>query len=772
MVTAATVLAGVGLTVLTMSQNPTAEAATTSAQSVFDVAGRGASVPFLEQEAELAATNGSVIGPDRTYTTLPSEASGRKAVKLDQSGEYVEFTLTEPANALTVRYSVPDSASGSGLTAPIDLKVNGTTLKTLSLTSKYSWFYGGYPFSNDPGAGNQHHFYDETRTMLGSTLPAGSKVRFQVTSTSVASWFVIDLADFEVVPEPLTQPAGSLSVTDFGADASGGADSTAAIQAAVNAGRDANRVVWIPRGTFKVTDHIIVDRVSLQGAGQWYTVLTGRNSGDLSKGVGIYGKYVADGGPSQNVTVSDLAIMGEVVERDDNWQVNAFGGAMSNSTIARVWMQHTKVGAWMDGPMDRFTITDCRILDQTADGVNFHIGVTNSTVKQTFVRNSGDDGLAMWAENTTNANNSFVFNTVVLPILANNIAIYGGRDITVSDNVLADTITNGGAIHIANRYPGVNAGAGTAVSGTHTVARNTTLRAGNSDYNWQFGVGAIWFDALNGPISDATINVTDTDLIDSSYQAIGFIEGTITGINFKNVNIMGAGTFALQLQTGGSASFTNVVATGIGHSNPMYSCQGAGAFAITQGAGNSGWYTASPYCGPWPTPVYGNPTTPPTTTPPTTVPPTSVPPTTAPPTPGGNLALGRPATATSHTDVYQAGNALDGNSSTYWESVNNAFPQSLTVDLGTTRQIARVVFKLPPVAAWGARTQTVALLGSSDGSRYSTIAGPAGYSFDPAKGNSVTVTFTATTQRYLRLTFTANTSWPAGQLSEFEVYAN
>ena len=261
-------------------------------------------------------------------------------------------------------------------------------------------------------------------------------------------------------------------------------------------------------------------------------------------------------------------MLGEVMERNDNDQVNAFGGAMSNSLISNVWMQHNKVGAWMDGPMTNFRITGSRILDQTADGVNFHYGVTNSTVDNTFVRNAGDDGLAMWAENVPNVNNTFTRNTVAVTLLANNIAIYGGRDITVTDNVVADTLTNGGGIHIGNRYPGVNAGAGTDVRGTWTVARNTLIRAGNSDFNWQFGVGAIWFDALNGPITGATINVTDTDIIDSSYAAIHFIEGSTTGVNFSDVNINGTGTFALQLQGNGAASFTNVRATGIGYSQP------------------------------------------------------------------------------------------------------------------------------------------------------------------------------------------------------------
>ena len=47
----------------------------------------------------------------------------------------------------------------------------------------------------------------------------------------------------------------------------------------------------------------------------------------------------------------------------------------------------------------------------------------------------------------------------------------------------------------------------------------------------------------------------------------------------------------------------------------------------------------------------------------------------------------------------------------------------------------------------------------------------ADYTFNPSTGNTVTVTFPATSVRYLKLTFTANTGWPAGQLSELLVYA-
>ncbi|WP_371775238.1 discoidin domain-containing protein [Streptomyces sp. NBC_01438] len=765
-------LAAVGTAAaVVLSSAPAAQAAGVPAPSPVAVPGRGATVPFKEQEAEYAATNGTLIGPNRLYGTLPSEASGRQAVTLDAVGEYVEFTLTAPANAMSFRYSLPDSAAGSGRDASINVLVNGASPKSVPVTSKYGWYYGGYPFNNNPGDTNPHHFYDEARTMFGSTLAAGTKVRLQVSSTSASPSFTIDLADFEQVAAPTAKPSGALDVvSDFGADPTGAADSTAKIQAAVDAGKAQGKEVYIPQGTFQVRDHIVVDKVTLRGAGPWYSVLTGRDPSNRSKAVGVYGKYARDGG-SSNVTLKDFAIIGDIQERVDDDQVNAIGGALSNSTVDNIWMQHTKCGAWMDGPMDNLTIKNSRILDQTADGVNFHYGVTNSTVTNTFVRNSGDDGLAMWAENVPNVKNKFTFNTVVLPILANNIVTYGGKDITISDNVMSDTITNGGGLHIANRYPGVNSGQGTAVSGTTTAARNTLIRTGNNDYNWQFGVGAIWFSGLNEPIN-ATVNISDTEILDSSYAAIHLIEGATNGLHFNNIKIDGAGTYALQIQSPGTATFTNVVATHIAQSNPIHNCVGSG-FQITRGAGNSGWYSDPPACtGNWPAPVWTNGGVPQGGTGPTdpTDPPTDPTDPTDPPAETGNLAQGHSVTESGHADVYGASRAVDGDANTYWESTNNAFPQTITVDLGAAKAVKRLVLKLPPAAAWATRTQTLGVSGSTDNNTFNSLKGSAGYTFAPSSGNKATVTLPGTSARYLRLTFTGNTGWPAAQLSELEAY--
>ncbi|GIH15068.1 discoidin domain-containing protein [Rugosimonospora africana] len=136
-----------------------------------------------------------------------------------------------------------------------------------------------------------------------------------------------------------------------------------------------------------------------------------------------------------------------------------------------------------------------------------------------------------------------------------------------------------------------------------------------------------------------------------------------------------------------------------------------------------------------------------------------------------NLALNAPITGSSHTQTYLAGNAVDGNTGTYWEGAGGAWPTTLTVDLTTAKALGSVVLHLPPATAWSTRTQTLTVLGSTDNSAWSTLVGSATYTFDPATGNAVTITLPAgTTDRYLRLSVTANTVQNAAQVSEFQVF--
>ncbi len=83
-------------------------------------------------------------------------------------------------------------------------------------------------------------------------------------------------------------------------------------------------------------------------------------------------------------------------------------------------------------------------------------------------------------------------------MLANGIALYGGTDLTVSNNLIADPIREGSAIQIGSRFGAV------AFTGGVWITDNTTVRAGTYELNWNIGLGAIWLYALERNI-DANI---------------------------------------------------------------------------------------------------------------------------------------------------------------------------------------------------------------------------------------------------------------------------
>ncbi|MGW6026340.1 discoidin domain-containing protein [Streptomyces sp. NPDC055099] len=715
---AAVATAGLVGTLVTGLAAPGAQAAEAAA---------GATLPFTSVEAESATTNGTKIGPDYTQGTVASEASGRQAVRL-AAGQSVEFTLPKAANALNVAYNVPDGQSGS-----MAVYVNGQRIsKTLAVTSKYS--YIDTPWI----AGSKtHHLFDNARLHLGQNLQSGDKVKLEAVSTQVT----VDVADFEQVAAATAKPSGALSVTDKGADPTGQGDSTQAFRETIAAAKGGT--VWIPPGEYKLTQSLNnVDNVTIRGAGNWHSVVRGSRFIDQSSA------------PTGKVGLHDFAVIGEVTERVDNNPDNFVNGSLGpNSTVSGMWLQHLKVGLWLTGNNDNLVVANNRILDMTADGLNLNGTARGVDVRDNFLRNTGDDALAMWSLNTTNSDSTFEGNTISQPNLANGIAIYGGRDITVKDNLILDTNALGSGIAISNQkfldpfFP---------LAGTITVSGNTLVRTGAMNPNWQHPMGALRVDAYDSAI-EATVNITDTTITDSPWSAYEFVSGSGTGKAVKNVSVDRStidkvGTVVVQAETPGAVKMSNVKATGVGAAG-VYNCPyptGSGTFTLTDGGGNSGWDSTWDDCSTWPKPGAGNPD----------------------PDPDRNLAKGRPATATGSADVYTPGKAVDGDAATYWESTNNAFPQSITVDLGKAEPVRRVVLKLPPPAVWGARTQTLSVQGSTDGTAFSTLADSKGYHFDPASGNKVTITLPASSPdvRHLRLRVTANTGWPAAQFSEVEAY--
>lgn len=594
------------------------------------VAGRGASVGFVEQEAETAHTSGTVIGPGTDAYTLAAEASSRSAVSL-APGQFVEFTLPRAANAITVRYSIPDAPGGGGITAPLDVTVNGGHRRTMTLTSQYAWLYNQYPFSNDPNAGllfpdqwitecqcvpdqttptptittpfRPNHFYDEQRLLLDHTYRAGDVVRLAVPKGTDAASTVIDLMDSQLVGAPRFDPR-ALNVLWFGADPTGRRDSSDAIDRAIAVAHQVHLPVYLPPGTFQVNRHIIVDDVTIEGAGNWYTIVKGHQvtlsapapDGSTHTGVGFYGKPAADGG-SHNVHLSGFAIVGDVRKRIDTDQVNGIGGALNDSTVDGLYIQHTKVGMWLDGPMTNLRITDNMIVDQIADGINFHTGVTNSLVQNNFIRNTGDDALAMWSDKVADANDTFDHNTVQTPVLANGIAFYGGTDDTASNNLVADPIREGSGIQVGSRF------GSQPFTGHLWITDNTTVRAGTFELNWRIGLGAIWIYALERSI-DADIEVVGDDFLDNTYNAIMLVSDfpvkdlySITNVHFADIKVDGTGTSVVSARSAGSASFQNVDArnvgaVGVNNCGSFHFTPAGSEFALTDLGGNDGGWLA------------------------------------------------------------------------------------------------------------------------------------------------------------------------------------
>ena len=137
-----------------------------------------------------------------------------------------------------------------------------------------------------------------------------------------------------------------------------------------------------------------------------------------------------------------------------------------------------------------------------------------------------------------------------------------------------------------------------------------------------------------------------------------------------------------------------------------------------------------------------------------------------------DLALNAAVTASSAASGYPATNAVDGNTSTYWEATNGVWPSTITVNLGAAKTLGSVTIDLPPATAWSTRTQTLSVLGSTNGTTFTTLVASATYTWNPSTGNTVTISLPAgTSDQYLELSFTANSVQNGAQASEILIYS-
>ena len=399
----------------------------------------GADVPWTTYEAKDGGIKGETL-TSHDPGNVASEALSNSCVRLAATGDSVEWKIRAPANAIVVRYSIPDAPAGGGAPGTLGLFINGEFRQQLDLNSHYAWLYGpgDNPQGNDPAQGSPHHFFDEVHAFLtGAPLREGDVVSLRNRAGDGVPWCVVDLIDLETVPPPATMPEGSLSIADFGAIADDGKDDTAAIEACMAQAKAQGKIVWFPPGTYDQQHVLVLDGVAVRGAGPWYTRLTTLEIPTKEMGFkGNCGFYMTGSGSQ----VRDMMIEGVETSRAGPQQ-RALVGHPQNFLVENVWVEHTGTGAWL-GPCAHGVIRRCRIRDTYADGINVNNCAQDILVEQNHCRNTGDDGLAVFSASDKGglagpcADVEVRQNTVEAPWWANCLGLYGGRHIVADKNLL------------------------------------------------------------------------------------------------------------------------------------------------------------------------------------------------------------------------------------------------------------------------------------------------------------------------------------------------
>jgi uncharacterized repeat protein (TIGR02543 family) len=270
----------------------------------------------------------------------------------------------------------------------------------------------------------------------------------------------------------------------------------------------------------------------------WYTTLVGNPS--------VYNSNpnarVRFDGNGSNINLNDFAIIGCLNYRNDSEANDGFQGFYgTNSSIRRCWVEHTKVGCWIANSQGML-ISDCRIRDTIADGINLSEGCNSCIVTNCATRGTGDDSFGIWPATYTTQTYSPGYNlithcTAQVPFFANGCGIYGATDNGVQDSFFQD-IPNGAGILIAGEFSiGTNGFAGT------TVAQRCNLnRCGGNDPGWRWR-GALTITPENNTVIG--VNVNNLNISNSLSYGVQCLDNLITNASISSINVSG---YALAVQ--------------------------------------------------------------------------------------------------------------------------------------------------------------------------------------------------------------------------------
>ncbi|MCD6100125.1 MAG: right-handed parallel beta-helix repeat-containing protein [Candidatus Marinimicrobia bacterium] len=498
----------------------------------------GANLPYKRYEAEFGSWGlGAVLHKSKDFIqdSTASEASNQCYVGLLEKGSYLEWVIKDSVDGVNIRFTLPDSPDGNGVNGLLGVYVNGEKVTDVVLTSYWAWqYFESSDPSNVPSRRPRMRF-DEVHFKLEKVLNPGDTLRF-VKIGDDSYEYGIDFVELEKVPPEIPKPDDALSVTDFGATPDDGNDDWSGFCNCINTAGNRGKNVYIPKGKYLLGKRLDlnVSDIKIIGAGIWYTEIYFTNNG--VGGGGILGTDNCS-----KVEIAHMYLNSVINSRfynDDprtQYVYKCFMGTFGdNSIIHDIWEEHFECGFWIGDysyPLsytENFTIYNCRIRNNYADGVNFTQGTSNSVVRNCNIRNNGDDGLACWPSDYNSVKMSvnvlFENNTIEHNWRAGGIAIFGGDGHIIRNNLVKDNFAGSG-IRLTTDFDGYNF----RNTSNITFENNLIIHCGTSDDLWGIERGAVELAATRERIKN---------------------------VNFKNLTIIGAQRDGIMI--GGNAGFSGI----------------------------------------------------------------------------------------------------------------------------------------------------------------------------------------------------------------------
>lgn len=406
-----------------------------------------------EAEPDKCSTNANFLLPAEPYSQEPlqSEASNNICVTLASKDDKIEWIADKEADAMSIRFSLPDATDGKGVKSTISLYINGKKVSDISLDSFWAWQYiptgsstSKHP-DNSPGGNKFARMrFDEVYIKLPSAIKSGDT--FSLVKDNNDSYpCTIDFVELEMVPEATTFESLSEPKVKYEGDGS-------TLQNFIN--NNPGKTIFIPEGYYTIPRRLMIngDNTKIIGAGMWRTTLyfsadASNRSTYSNRGVESY----ANGIVLQGLTMNSAANMRYLNNSESMGIGKGLQGSFGKNSVVRdVRIDHFECGAWIGDyggvASDGLLIEDCRFRNNYADGVNLCSGTINGKVTNCSFRNNGDDDMASWSTGHFTANNEFSYCTAEHNWRASSLGFFGGRGNKAHHISITDGLENGARV--------------------------------------------------------------------------------------------------------------------------------------------------------------------------------------------------------------------------------------------------------------------------------------------------------------------------------------